>query len=130
MIDRTFQQFAIVQGDTAQQLTDRLNAEIIRLKRKHPEVTFDGLIAHVAYLEREEEPETIAEEYEQVGVKLTCQDCPFFEPTTKADGTEDRRAKWGGCRFAKFERTNRDGRACEKLFRMLNEGEVRLCLAE
>ena len=127
MISRSYQQFAIVQGDTAQQLTERLNAKIIELKDKDPTVTFDGLISHVMYTEHEMVPETLADEYELKGVNLTCEDCPMFVPAIKADGTEDRRAKFGGCPFAEHKTTSRCSRACDRLFQMINDGRIKLC---
>lgn len=126
---KSYQQFAIVAADTAQTLTDELNRKMIELADKRPVVTFEGLIARISYTMTEEEPENLVEEYEGRGINLTCQDCPFFRPLTKADGSVDRRAKRGGCSFTEYGITNRDSRACEKLFKMLNDGEVRLCLS-
>lgn len=130
MISRSYQQFAIVAADSAQRLTEELNAELLRLKDKNPTVTFEGMIARIQYTESESVPESLAEEYEAQGVRLQCQDCPFFTPTLKADGTEDKRAKWGGCPFAEFKRTSGTSPACEKLFEMLNDGRVKLCVTE
>ena len=129
MTSRSYQQFAIVQCDSAQQLTEQLNAELVRLKGKNPTVTFEGLIARIQYMETEDVPESLAEEYEMRGVRLTCEDCPFFSPTLKADGTIDQRAKWGGCPWTEYKRTSKCSRACDKLFQMLNDGEVRICLS-
>lgn len=129
MISRSYQQFAIVAADSAQQLTDQLNAELVRLKDKDPTVTFEGLIARIQYTESETVPETLAEEYEMRGVHLTCEDCPFFVPLLKADGSEDRRARFGGCPWTETKRTARSSRACDKLFEKLSSGEVRLCLS-
>ena len=126
----SYQQFAIVQGDTAQSLTDQLNAKMKELHSKSPTVTFDGLIARISYVEEAKAAETIADEYEERGVRLTCQDCPVYQPDTKADGTIDKRSKHGKCPFAHYGYTFRDTPACNKLFEMLNTGEVRLCLAE
>jgi len=130
MIQEAFQQFAIVQGDSAQQLSERLNEELFRLRHKFPEVSFEGMIARISYTEHTNAPEDTADEYELRGVHLTCQDCPFFQPHQKKDGSEDLRAKKGKCDFAQYGSTNRDMRACAHLFDMLNRGEVRLCLAE
>lgn len=130
MYSESFQQFVIVQGDTAQQLTEKLNAELYRLRHKCPAVTFEGLIARISYEEETSEPEDLRDEYEAVGVRLTCQDCPYFEPILKADGTEDKRNKWGDCEFANYGRTSRSSKPCDLLFRRINSGEVRLCLAD
>lgn len=125
----SYQQYAIVAADSAQELTEQLNAKLRELQGKHPKVTFEGLIARVSYSETTEIPEELSDEYELQGVKLTCQDCPLFEPLMKKDGTKDKRAKWGECPIAHYGRANRDSSCCSRLFEMMNSGEVRLCLA-
>lgn len=130
MKSESYQQYAIVAADSAQELTDKLNAKLIELKAKSPKVTFEGMIARISYLETVYIPENVSDEFSKAGIDLTCQDCPFFEPQLRPDGQEDRRAKKGGCPFAQYEVTRRDAKACEKLFKMINSGEVRLCLAE
>ena len=124
----SYQQYAIVAADSAHTLTERLNAKLYELRNKRPTVTFEGLIARILYEETDTSPETLEEEYEAQGVKLTCSDCPFFVPAVNRDGTEDRRAKWGGCPFTETRRACKDSIACDKLFQMLNDGEVRLCI--
>ena len=126
----SFTQYSIVAADTAQRLSEQLNAEVYRLRHKQPTVTFEGLMARIAYTETDEEPEDVRDEYHLKGVQLTCQDCPFFEPIRKADGTEDRRVKIGDCSYKPLGRTFRDSMACDILFQKINNGEVRLCLAE
>lgn len=126
----SFQQFAIVHADSAQVLTEKLNAKLYELRHKNPTVTFEGLIARISYTETTEECEDLTDEYRLKGVNLCCQDCPLFQPIKKADGTEDKRIKWGDCIHAHMGRTFRDKGACDKLFQMINSGEVRLCLAE
>ena len=126
---RSYQQFAIVAADSAQSLTEQLNAELVRLRDKKPTVTFEGMIARIQYTETETVPESLAEEYEMQGVQLTCEDCPYFCPAIKADGTRDLRAKWGGCHLAEYGRASKDARACEMLFQRLNDGRVKLCVS-
>ena len=130
MRTKSYQQFAIVVGDSAQSLTEQLNVELFKLREKSPTVEFDGLTARISYTETVRVAEAIDEEYAMAGVSLSCQDCPFFNPRRKADGSEDLRAKRGGCQFAPYGQTFRDRPACERLFQMLNRGEIRLCLAE
>ena len=127
---KSYQQFAIVVGDSAQHLTEQLNAKLVELAGKDPSVSFEGMIARISYRETVTLPESLEEEYKQAGVRLTCQDCPFFTPMYKTDGTEDKRIKYGDCPFKEFGRTFRDSLACDQLFTKLNNGEVSLCLAE
>lgn len=126
----SFQQFAIVAADSAQELTERLNAELFKLRDKRPQVTFEGMIARISYTEEIQIAETVSDDFEERGISLTCLDCPFFVPAMKSDGTPDGRAKWGGCPHSEMKRTERNRRACDKLFQMINSGEVRLCLPE
>lgn len=126
----SFQQYAIVAADSAQELTEQLNAKLIELKDKRPQVTFEGLIARISYTERVEVIECLSDEYSKIGVKLSCRDCPMFQPTLNRDGSINQRMKRGGCRFAEYGMTFCDSPACDLLFKMLNNGEVRLCLTE
>lgn len=125
----SYQQFAIVEADTAQILTDRLNATLYKLRTKRPTADIkSGRLAIVSYTEDSFEPEDISEAYELEGLKITCQDCPLFTPIYKADGTEDKRIKYGNCPECEYGRTFKSSRPCNKLFRMINSGEVKLCL--
>ena len=128
MLEKSYQQFAIVQADSATVLSDLLNAKLRDLKDKTPTVTFDGNTARISYVETVEEPEDIEDAFRLKGVELKCGACPFFEAVEKSDGTKDERAKKGKCPCAKFGIAFSDGPACETLYRMLNEGEVELCL--
>lgn len=127
-----FQQYAIVAADSAQSLTEQLNSKLRELQDKHPQVTFEGLIARISYTENVYLMEELADEYEAVGIKLSCQDCPMFQPVRKMDGTIDKRAKWGGCEYSPlgYGQTTKQSKACNRLYEMINSGEVKLCLAE
>lgn len=123
----SYQQFAIVQGDSAQQLTERLNRKLYELRDKEPTVTFEGLIARISFMQTDEVPEPTAN---GTGLKLKCRDCPMFEPIRKKDGTADRRTSLGRCPFAQDGYTFRHSEACSRLYQMINEREVKLCLRE
>lgn len=127
-----FQQYAIVAADSAQSLTEQLNSKLRELQDKNPQVTFEGLIARISYTENVYLMEELADEYEAVGIKLICQDCPMFQPVRKMDGTIDKRAKWGGCEYSPlgYGQTGKQSKACNRLYEMINSGEVKLCLAE
>lgn len=127
---QSYQQFAIVSGDSAQSLTEQLNAKLRELKDKDPVVTFEGLIARISYVEREEKPEDMAEVFELDGAGFHCSQCPFYQPILAKNGEPDKRKKWGICPNAKYGRTVGTARACERLYQMFMNGEVKLCLAE
>lgn len=126
----SYQQFAIVQADSAELLTDRLNAKLYELRDKRPTVTFEGMIARISYTEDTRVKEDLCDEYEERGVRLKCGQCPLFRPQLNRDGSIDRRAKWGGCDYSPlgYGQTSKESSACNRLFEMLNSGEVRLCL--
>lgn len=123
----SYQQFAIVQGDSAQQLTERLNLKLYELRDKEPTVTFEGLIARISYMQEDFEEE---QKQEKHGLNLMCRDCPMFEPTLKRDGTEDKRTEIGTCRFATDGYTTKRSTACDRLYQMMNEREVKICFRE
>ena len=80
MRTESYQQYAIVAADSAQELTEQLNEKLKTLKCKYPKVTFEGLIARIQYTESVQIVEELSDEYELQGVRLTCQDCPMFQP--------------------------------------------------
>lgn len=124
----SYQQFAIVQGDSAQQLTERLNQKLYELKEKDPTVTFEGLIARISYYVTEEVEKKNSLETTQF--KFMCKDCPFFEPVLKRDGTADRRMTIGRCPFTPDGHALTYSNACERLYEMIKDREVKLCLRE
>ena len=127
MSSRSYQKFAIVQGDSAQSLTDQLNEQLYKLRDKHPVVTFEGMIARICYDEVDYDPEP---EDEEPKIEIFCEDCPYFQPLLKADGTIDKRSRLGDCPYTKYKRTYRNSKPCEKLINDINNGEVKLCLAD
>lgn len=128
MKEQQFQQFAIVQGNTASDLTEKLNPKLLELKDKEPTVEFDGLTARIRYFESVSVPEDLADEYKMHGLDLKCSVCPFFEPIEKADGTTDERTKRGKCPCATYGIAFSNGAVCDNFFRLLNDGGFELCL--
>ena len=133
MRKRVVKQFAIVQGDSAQTFTDELNRKLIELEGKDISIDFyeNFLGARISWPENiGEEPETVEEEYEVLGAGFRCNQCPMFQLQLKADGTADSRAKFGRCILKDYGRVCGTSRACEKLYQMIQSGEVQLCLAD
>lgn len=126
----SYLQFRIVAAQTFTELTEKLNETLYELRQKDPEVEFDGLTARIRYREYEYTPEDLREEYSLKGVDLHCQDCPFFEPLRNKNGSINRAAKRGDCIFAEYGFTSRDARACERFFKMLNNGDLRVVKGE
>lgn len=120
-------QFTFVKADTLETFERELNAKLYDLRGKDPEVFFDGLTAaRIRYKESEMTPEDLREEYSLKGVNLHCIDCPFFEPLRNKDGSVNRAAKKGDCMFHNYGLTWRDAPACERFYKMLNEGDLKV----
>ncbi len=131
MVNESYQQFAIVKADTAQLFTEMLNAKMYELRQKNPTAEIKSeSFAVISYTETSSKPEDVSEEYELAGLRITCEDCPLFEPIIKADGSEDQRVKYGNCPICEYGRTFKTSRACNELFYMINNREVRLCLKD
>ena len=133
MKNSVYEQFAIVKEDSAALFTAKLNEQIYALREYDPVVSFsdaDPLCAYIKYVARISVPESISEEYETRGVSFICAQCPFFKPATKDDGSEDKRCKWGNCEHAELGRTFKTSSACDKLYELIKEGDVKLCFLD
>ena len=129
----SYEQFAIVSADSASLFTERLNAEVYRLRNNDPVVKFSEsipLYAQIKYIVTTETPETVSEEAEVNGVTFVCLQCPYFKPALKANGEVDKRVKWGDCEHTELGRTLKLAPACDKLYKLIKEGEVKLCFME
>ena len=129
----SYEQFAIVVGDSAQSFSQKLNEEILRLQGNDPVVNFsesNPFYARIRYVVNTETPETIAEASAVEGVNFVCFQCPFFKPVTTEDGEIDKRFKWGDCEFAEMGRTYKTAAACDKLYELIKEGDVKLCFMD
>lgn len=130
----SFEQFAIVSSDSASLFTEQLNAEIMRLKDNNPVVQFSEstspFYARIKYVIDTEAPETIAEASAVEGVSFVCLQCPYFQPALRDDGEIDKRVKWGGCEHTELGRTLKTAPACEKLYELIKEGDVKLCFMD
>ena len=122
-------QFAIICEADPQLFQERLNDAMKRLVEKEPEATIeemgDSLLAKIKYFEKEP---IIQPEPSEVGAKFKCEDCPFFEPETKRDGTRDMRKKYGDCPYSEMHRTWKDSSACNHLYTMIKNGDIGLTL--
>lgn len=133
MRSSSYDQFAIVSADSASLFNKQLNEEIYRLRNNDPVVKFSESIpfyAQIKYRVNENTPETIAEASEAEGVSFVCAQCPFFVAPLKDDGTPDKRCKWGDCEHSELGRTFKMSKACDKLFELIKEGDVKLCFTE
>lgn len=130
---RTFKRYRIIREAPGDRLdgsdfSDRLNAALRELDDKNPRVTFEGMIARIEYEEREELPSI---DTGKKSLRLTCQDCPLFEPLRRQDGQEDRRAKSGRCPLSKFMgMTGKTSPVCEAFIDMMENGSFMIVKAK
>ena len=125
---RTIKQYRIIDGRDGPDLTEKLNAALRELDDKNPRVTFEGMIARIEYEEREELPSI---DTGKKSLRLTCQDCPLFEPLIRQDGQEDRRAKSGRCPLSKFMgMTGKTSPVCEAFIDMMENGSFMIVKAK
>ena len=130
MRSSSYDQFAIVQADSATLFEQELNEAIRRLKDYNPMVKFSESIpfyAYVKYRVNENIPETISEASEIEGVRFVCAQCPYFKPVLREDGEVDKRVKYGDCEYAELGRVLRKAPACDKCYEAIKEGSVKLC---
>lgn len=128
-----YQQFATIHEDSASLFDAKLNAKVQELHDHDPKVNFSEHIpfyAHITYTVSESAPETIAEASAVEGVRFVCLQCPYFKPVLRDDGEVDRRAKWGDCEHAELGRVAKTAPACEKLYELIKEGDVKLCFMD
>ena len=127
-----YEQFAIIHSDSASLFNEELNEEIFRLKDKNPVVHFSESIpfyAQIKYTETSSTPESLEDEYELLGARFVCGQCPYFKPTLKKNGEEHPTCKYGECGLHEG-RTVKTMAACEDLYELIREGGVKLCFTK
>lgn len=127
----SIKQFAIVRSDSADDFEQQLNDRLMKISTKYPDVTFSEtgsyMIARIGYMkeiEVEEKP------IEEKGIRFRCWQCPIFKPILTERGTVDKRCKYGDCEHSLYGRTSRDAAACQLLYTMIMNGNIRLTLIE
>lgn len=133
MKNSVFEQFATVHEDSASLFDAKLNEKVRELHAFNPKVKFSEQIpfyAHISYTVTERIPENVAEASELSGVNFVCAQCPYFSPELRENGEPDRRCKWGNCPHAEFGRTYKTSPACDKLYELIKEGDVKLCFLD
>ena len=128
-----YPQFVTIHEDTTTLFDAKLNAKTYELRDCNPKVTYSEqipLYAHITYVVSTETPETIAEASAVEGVSFVCLQCPYFKSALREDGEVDKRVKWGDCEHTELGRTYKTAPACEKLYELIKEGDVKLCFLD
>ena len=126
-MNKSIEKFAIVRETSAAQFEEKLNDVLFELREKSPTVEFDTVGADMIAWIRFEDIETKPSES---GIKFTCADCPCFEYERNADGSIDRRKKWGCCPHAFTGWTTLTTAACDVLYNGIKNGDIGLTFKE
>ena len=130
MRNSAYEQFATIHEESGTLFDIRLNEKVRELKAYNPKVKFSDSVpfyAHISYVVNETIPETVAEASEIEGVRFVCAQCPYFEPARTQDGEIDHRHNYGDCPHAEIGRVKKTEPACDRLYQLIKEGDVRLC---
>lgn len=107
---------AVIEATSGTQFEYLINDKMDELAIYDPQLTIEHgsfFRAYITYTIETRLPETITERFEMCGLHITCKDCPQFEEAKNRDGSRDRRAKYGYCRY-RDGRAYRDMTACEQ----------------
>lgn len=114
-------QIAVIHSETPQGFEEAFNNKMRELADSNPKYEFRGeLTAYITYIKHERIIETVADEFEEMGIRYTCGQCPHCEPP------KDKRHKWTKCKYSPYGRVRLDEDACELLYKevMLGKAEV------
>lgn len=107
-----------VQADNAKDF-DR---EFAEASKAHPDAELkwhEGFCVSFIYEERNEVPETVAEEFKLQGITYYCKDCPnMLKGSSKRERSH-------GCKYAEFGTVKDFTPACEYFHRMVLQGVIK-----
>lgn len=124
-------QFDIIRETDPDVFKAKLNEAMKRLAGDNPQMKIDISGSTLdALIEYSEEITVEQPKDEDTMISFTCEDCPFFSPVIKSDGSPDLRIKWGTCPHADMHRTWKRSQACGILYKMIKNGDIRLTLID
>lgn len=106
------------EGRTLKEFTDDFNRKMEMVAQASGyysklETDLSTLRGYVIYEDTARIPEGLRDRLELEGLRVTCGQCKFFNPT---------RYNWGGCKFCQGELRKAD-EACERFFREWERGD-------
>lgn len=124
MLYRTGKKFKAVVGSDSFDFEVKLNAALDNLNKAgfKYELTFNynaGFCAYIVWEETLEIPESAKDEYEQIGERHNCIECPYFVRPT------DGRRKYTRCRNTQ-KLTTADCNCCDQFYEELDKGMIKL----
>lgn len=123
-------QYAFIEAADLDCFEIKLNEKLEDLAEYDPEVAFyenDPQLARISYTkETEARDESLADR----GARFTCGDCPLMKHIKKRDGSPDLRRVYGECDFGEMGRVWKTTPACDYLYKMIEDGRIRLTLED
>lgn len=124
MLHRVGEKVKVIVSDNAFDFETKLNSFTDGLDEKGIEYEVDltptaGLLAFVKYKVMRQVPETVKDEYDLVGERHTCIECPFYVRPT------DGRRKNTRCPHSE-KLTSADMMCCDDFYTMLDKGDIQL----
>ena len=114
--------YRIIQEETAAAFEEELNKAVENLAEYRPKVIFNhrlGFCAYLSYTPKEKIiAETVRDEFAMEGIYYHCRNCPHFE------APQDRRVKWGSCKYSTTHKAHKNHEACELFYKWLRQNAV------
>lgn len=119
----------VIHAETAQEFQDKFNARMREIydrdgnyMHSDPQVEYVhemGFCAYLTYDVLEElRPKTVKDEFHLEGVYFHCRNCPHLRIS------DDRRVKYGTCKYSPTTRRHRDEESCELFYKWIANNEV------
>ncbi len=117
-------EYRIIHEETASDFQREINKAVKELAEYHPKVLFNYELGFCAYIEYQPEEivktESVRDEFALEGVYYHCRNCPHFKVP------QDRRVKWGKCKYSTTGKTHKDHEACELFYKWVKQNAVEI----
>ena len=117
-------EYRIIHEETASDFQRELNKTVKELAEFNPKVKFNDTLGFCAYIEYQPEEiiktESVRDEFALEGVYYHCRNCPYFEVP------QDRRVKWGKCKYSTTGKSHKDHEACELFYKWVKQNAVEI----
>ena len=114
--------YRTIDEQSAKEFDDALNQAVEDLAEFEPKVTFlDKFCARIEFYPREKIKvivKTVRDEFRLDGVYYHCRNCPYLEVP------DDRRVKWGKCKYASSGLSHKNHEACEFFYKQVKQNAV------
>lgn len=118
----TIPQMEVVASSDPDVFRDEYNRVMRELAEYEPECELKevdgGMWAIITYTIKEQEFDSVKDEFHAEGIRYICDQCPMHEEV------KDRRIKRLPCKHSEFGETHREHECCEYFYKMLRQGKV------